>query len=97
MKFDLLTYIVSDVVVLSGLWVLLTSLLSLPTCHLYQIGDADNEAEKISPDEDAEKQDGNKTSGREKTDNREADKAGQKKQETSAKVKIKQSDSGMFL
>ncbi|KAG7230514.1 hypothetical protein INR49_012227 [Caranx melampygus] len=30
------------------------------------IGDVDNEAEKISPDEDAEKQDGNETSGKER-------------------------------
>ncbi|KAG7230195.1 hypothetical protein INR49_012328, partial [Caranx melampygus] len=47
------------------------------------IGDVDNEAEKISPDEDAEKQDGNETSGKGKTDNREADKPGQKHQSSS--------------
>lgn len=55
----------------------------------------DNEGEKISPDEEAEKPSGNKTSGKEKNDNRDTDKPDQK--ETSTKVKITQSEKDAFL
>ncbi|XP_056232714.1 transcription factor 25 [Seriola aureovittata] len=54
--------------------------------NIYElICDVDNEAEKISPDEEAEKPDGNKTSGTEKNDNRDFDKPDQKQQDTSTK------------
>ncbi|XP_018523507.1 transcription factor 25 isoform X2 [Lates calcarifer] len=52
--------------------------------NIYElICDVDNEGEKISPDEEAEKPSGNKTSGKEKNDNRDTDKPDQK--ETSTK------------
>ncbi|XP_022601117.1 transcription factor 25 [Seriola dumerili] len=54
--------------------------------NIYElICDVDNEAEKISPDEEAEKPDGNKTSGTEKNDNKDFDKPDQKQQDTSTK------------
>ncbi|XP_039991750.1 transcription factor 25 isoform X1 [Xiphias gladius] len=53
--------------------------------NIYElICDVDNEAEKISPNEEAEKPDGNKTSGMEKNDNTDIDKP-EKQQETSTK------------
>ncbi|XP_076583325.1 ribosome quality control complex subunit TCF25 [Chaetodon auriga] len=54
--------------------------------NIYElIGDADNEAEKISPDEEAEKPGGNKTSGEEKNDNRDVEEPEQKDEEASTK------------
>ncbi|XP_070816683.1 ribosome quality control complex subunit TCF25 [Chaetodon trifascialis] len=54
--------------------------------NIYElIGDADNEAEKISPDEEADKPGGNKTSGEEKNDNRDVEKPEQKDEEASTK------------
>ncbi|XP_051236436.1 transcription factor 25 [Dicentrarchus labrax] len=54
--------------------------------NIYElIGDADNEAEKISPDEEAEKPDGNKTSGLANDDNRDTEKPEQKQEEGSTK------------
>lgn len=53
----------------------------------YQIGDAD-EAEKISPDEEAEKPDGKKTSGVEKNDNGDVEKLYQKQEEASTQVNV---------
>ncbi|XP_041798495.1 transcription factor 25 [Chelmon rostratus] len=54
--------------------------------NIYElIGDADNEAEKISPDEETEKPDGNKTSAEEKNDNRDIEKPEQKQEEASTK------------
>ncbi|XP_008304274.1 ribosome quality control complex subunit TCF25 [Stegastes partitus] len=49
------------------------------------IGDADNEAEKTSPDEEAEKPDGNKTSGTGKNDNKDVKKPDRQHEEASAK------------
>lgn len=54
--------------------------------HVYQIGDADNEAENISPDEEVEKPDGNKTNCSEKNDVRESEEPDEKPEETSTKV-----------
>ncbi|XP_070712474.1 ribosome quality control complex subunit TCF25 [Pempheris klunzingeri] len=52
--------------------------------NIYElICDADNEAEKISPDEEAEKSDPNKTSGVGIKDKRDAEKPDQKKEEAS--------------
>ncbi|XP_040904956.1 transcription factor 25 isoform X2 [Toxotes jaculatrix] len=54
--------------------------------NIYElICDEDNEAEKIAPDEDTEKPNGNKTSGMENKDNRDTDKPDQRQQETSTK------------
>uniref|UniRef100_A0A7N6FM46 Transcription factor 25 (basic helix-loop-helix) n=1 Tax=Anabas testudineus TaxID=64144 RepID=A0A7N6FM46_ANATE len=54
--------------------------------NIYElICDADNETEKNSPDEDAEKPGGNKTNGTEKNDNRETGKPDQKEKEASSK------------
>ncbi|XP_034724618.1 transcription factor 25 [Etheostoma cragini] len=54
--------------------------------NIYElIGEADNEAENISPDEEAEKPDGNKTSGSEKNDNRGIKKPDQKQEDASTK------------
>ncbi|XP_078106009.1 ribosome quality control complex subunit TCF25 isoform X2 [Sander vitreus] len=54
--------------------------------NIYElIGDADNEAENISPDEEAEKPDGNKTSGTEKNDNPGIKKPDQKQDDVSTK------------
>ena len=69
----------------------------LPISHCFQICDVENEAEKISPDEEAEKPDGNKTSGMKKNDNRDTDKPDQKQQETTTKVKTKQSERGYLI
>uniref|UniRef100_A0AAQ5X0B1 Transcription factor 25 (basic helix-loop-helix) n=1 Tax=Amphiprion ocellaris TaxID=80972 RepID=A0AAQ5X0B1_AMPOC len=54
--------------------------------NIYElIGDADNEAEKISPDEEAEKPDGSKTSGMGKNDKKDLKKPDQKHEEASTK------------
>lgn len=54
--------------------------------NLYElIGDADNEAEEISADEEAEKPDGNKTSGMERNENGDFEKPDQKKEGVSTK------------
>ncbi|XP_075966019.1 ribosome quality control complex subunit TCF25 [Anarhichas minor] len=54
--------------------------------NIYElIGDADNEAEKISPDEEAEKPDGNTTNDTEKNDISETEEPDQKHEETSTK------------
>ncbi|XP_068436008.1 ribosome quality control complex subunit TCF25 [Clinocottus analis] len=54
--------------------------------NIYElIGDADNEAEKISPDEEAEKSDGHKTNGSEKNDIKETEEPDIKQEETSTK------------
>lgn len=54
--------------------------------NIYElIGDADNDAEQISADEEAEKPDGNKTSGTEKNDNRDTKEPAQKQEEASTK------------
>jgi len=54
--------------------------------NIYElIGDADKEAEKISPDEDAEKPDGNKTSGTGRNDNKDVERSGQKQEDVSTK------------
>ncbi|XP_044065550.1 transcription factor 25 [Siniperca chuatsi] len=54
--------------------------------NIYElIGDADSEAEKISVDEEAEKPDGNKTSGLEKNDNKDIEKPDQNQSEASTK------------
>ncbi|XP_059211633.1 transcription factor 25 [Centropristis striata] len=52
--------------------------------NIYElIGDADNETEKVSPDEEAEKPGGKKTSGTENNDNRDTEKPDQQKEKTS--------------
>ncbi|KAK9542685.1 hypothetical protein VZT92_000525 [Zoarces viviparus] len=54
--------------------------------NIYElIGDADNEAEKISPDEEAEKPDGNTTNDTETNDISETEEPDQKHEETSTK------------
>ncbi|XP_056268951.1 transcription factor 25 [Pseudoliparis swirei] len=54
--------------------------------NIYElIGDADNEAENISPDEEVEKPDGNKTNCSEKNDVRESEEPDEKPEETSTK------------
>ncbi|XP_042264741.1 transcription factor 25 [Thunnus maccoyii] len=54
--------------------------------NIYElICDADKEAEKISPDEDAEKPDGNKTSGTGRNDNKDVERSSQKQEEVSTK------------
>jgi len=54
--------------------------------NIYElICDADKEAEKISPDEDAEKPDGNKTSGTGRNDNKNVERSSQKQEEVSTK------------
>ncbi|XP_044203740.1 transcription factor 25 isoform X1 [Thunnus albacares] len=54
--------------------------------NIYElICDADKEAEKISPDEDSEKPDGNKTSGTGRNDNKDVERSSQKQEEVSTK------------
>lgn len=61
----------------------------MPMSHFYQIGSADIEGEKISPDEEAEKPNRNKTSDPAKNDNRDTEKADQKHEGELDKVKWK--------
>ncbi|XP_067446937.1 transcription factor 25 [Thunnus thynnus] len=58
--------------------------------NIYElICDADKEAEKISPDEDAEKPDGNKTSGTGRNDNKDVERSSQKQEESLSGDRVK--------
>ncbi|XP_044203748.1 transcription factor 25 isoform X2 [Thunnus albacares] len=58
--------------------------------NIYElICDADKEAEKISPDEDSEKPDGNKTSGTGRNDNKDVERSSQKQEESLSGDRVK--------
>lgn len=61
-------------------------------CFSLQICDADNEVDKISPDEEAEKLETNNASGAGKNNNRDTEKQDKNHEELSTKVRLNQKE-----